>query len=298
MRRCRKIAIIDDDENLLEDLAVFLQQSGFTVHTYSRGDDALAAIKEKPDRFAALAADRVMHDLGGLELMRKIRECFISWPVPVIIMTGCNCSKKEIITAMNQGAYFCITKPFAPSDLAVLLNSAIMRSEHLQVRKNENAGILGTCDLGCFTIKNFSEAWDFSSTIAALCADPEAAVIAASELLINAIEHGNLGLSYEDKTRLLLGDQYEKAIYRLLNSKEHRQKSVRVTLRKLNGFVQLLIRDQGKGFDYHKYLDPDFFRNDHLHGRGIAMAAMHSTVAYHKEGSEVMIELPAKRHWV
>lgn len=113
-----------------------------------------------------------------------------------------------------------------------------------------------------------------------------------SELLINAIEHGNCKISFSDKTRLLdaginLSDYIEE-----LNVKNPSIGKREVTLeyKITDHYSTWLIRDMGDGFDVKTFMNPD--NQDLLlsHGRGILMA-LHSSdsLTYNEKGNEVTL---------
>jgi hypothetical protein len=109
--------------------------------------------------------------------------------------------------------------------------------------------------------------------------------------MLNAIEHGNLGISYEDKSRLLEQGNLKDEIARRLDSPENRDKRAVVELdRELDRF-QIRIRDCGPGFDYRKYLTVDPNRLFDAHGRGILMAGGLFELRYVDPGNEVCVSM-------
>ena len=114
------------------------------------------------------------------------------------------------------------------------------------------------------------------------------------ELFINAVEHGNLGISYDDKTQLLLDSCLDDEIDRRLKLPENSQKFVEVRFARNADQMKVHIVDQGQGFDYAKYLDFDPERVFDPHGRGIALShnKFFSGVTYWGTGNEVTIEFP------
>jgi hypothetical protein len=118
--------------------------------------------------------------------------------------------------------------------------------------------------------------------------------VALMELLINAIEHGNCRIGYEEKSAWL--DQ-GKDILDLIREKN---KDPQIACRKVYlGYrispqkSSFVIRDEGEGFDWksrwaHKGEDG----LEELHGRGIAMAELYlSSLRYSEKGNEVTLEL-------
>jgi hypothetical protein len=107
-----------------------------------------------------------------------------------------------------------------------------------------------------------------------LCPEPKVAVLGLAELMINGIEHGNLGITCSEKSTLLREDRLGDELRRRHALPECALR--RVTLRFERTLDALLfeVRDQGAGFDYKKYLELDPERAFEPNGRGIALARM------------------------
>ena len=109
------------------------------------------------------------------------------------------------------------------------------------------------------------------------------------EILVNAVEHGNLGLTYADKSALLKSDGWHAEVARRLTLPEYRGKLVRADLRLMTDGIVLTIADEGAGFDWTSFLEIQPERAFDLHGRGIAMSRLMSfdRVDYRGCGNEV-----------
>jgi len=111
--------------------------------------------------------------------------------------------------------------------------------------------------------------------------------IALGEALSNAIIHGNLEVSSEQRDRL--DDSY----YDLITTRKARQpystREVHVIMRFTQSSVTFVIRDQGKGFDRSKIADPTAEENlASLSGRGILlMRAYTDAMSWNDVGNEV-----------
>ena len=103
----------------------------------------------------------------------------------------------------------------------------------------------------------------------------EAVAPGLADLMVNAVEHGNLGVTYKDRRCSNGEGQWEAEIARRLALPRSGSFCVGV-LRALSGPHRILITDQGEGFDWKKYLDFDPERAFDPNGRGIAIAKMMS----------------------
>jgi hypothetical protein len=109
--------------------------------------------------------------------------------------------------------------------------------------------------------------------------------------MINAVEHGNLEISYEEKTRLFEVDGWDSEVRRRLSEPPYADRQVRVEFERLRDRIQVTITDEGRGFDWCQYLDIDPARLHHQHGRGIAMSRLISfdDVKYSGAGNQVSV---------
>jgi hypothetical protein len=109
------------------------------------------------------------------------------------------------------------------------------------------------------------------------------------ELLINAVEHGNLDISYQEKSALLGSGQWQNEICRRLAAPDYADKQVTVQVELGAREVSYTITDQGHGFDPLPYFEFEPGRATHAHGRGIAMARRlsFSSLEYFGNGNAV-----------
>jgi len=108
--------------------------------------------------------------------------------------------------------------------------------------------------------------------------------------LVNAVEHGNLGITYEEKSRLNEKDQWEGEVKKRMEQPEHSTKRVLISFERTAREVRFLIKDEGAGFDWRPYMAFDPKRVFDSHGRGIAVAAQASfdRLDYRGVGNEVL----------
>lgn len=117
--------------------------------------------------------------------------------------------------------------------------------------------------------------------------------IALREIIINAIEHGNLGLTFEEKSELLEDNTYFEVIRTRQIEAENLDKKVHIDYSINSERVIYIIADEGEGFD-HQQLDVKTESGDiaeiPVHGRGITMTKnSFDEVIYNKKGNHVML---------
>ena len=92
------------------------------------------------------------------------------------------------------------------------------------------------------------------------------------ELLINAIEHGNLGITYAEKTELVLSGEWFAEVERRLADPIYAEKEAQLTFHAATDAITVNIQDAGHGFDWEQYLELSPERAADVHGRGISAA--------------------------
>ena len=113
--------------------------------------------------------------------------------------------------------------------------------------------------------------------------------IGLREILINAIEHGNLGITSEEKTQYLLEGIYDKIIKERLKDPTYQNKKVVIEYQLTNHVLFYKITDEGSGFEAEKFLNKEVELNS-FHGRGIFITKnAFDKVIYNKKGNSVKL---------
>ena len=145
---------------------------------------------------------------------------------------------------------------------------------HETVQRGEAAA--STLIEGWFQVRTIAEATALATLLSRACPDPEKTVVGLGELLINGVEHGNLGITYQEKSELLAAQAWAEEVERRLAAPEHRDKRVEVHFERSAERIVVTITDRGPGFDWQRFLTISPERIFHSHGRGIAMANLMS----------------------
>lgn len=119
--------------------------------------------------------------------------------------------------------------------------------------------------------------------------------LALGEILMNGIEHGNCGISFEEKSAWLEdGGDIADLIARRCEDPEIDRRRVTFEYTITPEASEFLIADEGEGFDWRKVLVPTDEENLLLeHGRGIMLAtALTDRLTYNEPGNEVRFRLP------
>jgi hypothetical protein len=156
----------------------------------------------------------------------------------------------------------------------------------------EPAPDIGACRLALH-VRTLDDIDRCTKLVGALLALEITSAIGFRELVLNAVEHGNLGITFDEKSKLLdNGDWYQEVLRRLdMPAQATRFASVEAV--REPGVRRITVRDQGPGFDWRSYLEDDAIPADSRHGRGISMAigADFDAVEYRGCGNEVVMTL-------
>jgi CheY-like chemotaxis protein len=288
-----RVLVVDDEEFNRDIIGEYMQGEGYDLSLCEDGQaawDVLAA----GEKFDAVILDRMMPRMDGIELLRRIKTDTALGGVPVIMQTAA-AGHDQVAEGMNLGAYYYLTKPYDKGMLLAIVRTATeasrRRSEMAQERRNYQ-GIIRLVQSSHVRFRNLDEARALAVTYSSLMPDPATGSMGFLELLVNAVEHGNLGLDCSEKTKLLSEGGYEGEIKRRAALPENAGKWVDVYFQREAASITVRIVDQGAGFNWRKYIDLDPVRALAPNGRGIALARTLSFdhVEYRGTGSEVVIK--------
>jgi len=130
-----RIALIDDDQNILTSVSLALEAEGFTVDKYLDGEQGLNGITRRPPDLAVL--DIKMPRLDGMEVLEKLRK---SSNLPVIFLTSKDDEVDEAL-GLRIGADDYIKKPFSQR-LLIERVKAILRRVNLKDDANPDSIIV------------------------------------------------------------------------------------------------------------------------------------------------------------
>jgi len=269
--------------------AAQLEAAGYALALASDGGTAWEMLVADPGRFHALIVDHQDCGPEGIQLLEQMRAHPVLWGIPVILQT----EPAAVSERVRRSATRCLLKPFEPADLLGALAAALQ--ERVCFRSGPVGGYPGSgagedC-AATFTFKSPHAARELATRLANACPEPQRVVVGLAELLLNAVEHGNLCISYDEKTRLRREECWEEEVAARLADPANADKEVRVEYVRDADRIRVLIRDQGDGFDWRAYLAMDPAEAVGLHGRGIAIARMMSfdSMEYRGKGSEVEV---------
>jgi DNA-binding response OmpR family regulator len=271
------LLIVDDEPLNREIIGEFLDDPDYRLSYAENGEEAwseLLAARAEDRAIDLIVLDRMMPVLDGLSLLKRVKADGRFNGLPVIMQTAA-AAPEEVREGIEAGAYYYLTKPYEPAALYAIIRAAL--DDEIEHRRagmlaSRHDDVLPLLAHGEFGFRTLDEAHSLAGALAALCPDGATAALGLTELLVNAIEHGNLGISYSEKRALRQGDRWEEEVARRLALPEFAGRRARVRLQRTPDELVFTVEDQGAGFDWQRYLDFDPERAFDPNGRGIAMA--------------------------
>lgn len=128
----RHILIVDDDKEIVQLIAIYLQNEGFKVSKAYNGEEALALFEHS--KIDLVVLDVMMPKIDGMEVCRILRE---KNHVP-ILMVSAKSEDLDKITGLMSGADDYLTKPFNPLELTARVKTLIRRAYLYQEERQED----------------------------------------------------------------------------------------------------------------------------------------------------------------
>jgi DNA-binding response OmpR family regulator len=289
-----KILLVDDEPLVREELGALLEEEGYLVVRGSDGEEGLALFRrEQPDM---VISDVRMPRRDGLSLAMTIRKEDPSVPVTVITGHG---TESMAIQALRAGVTDFIKKPVRLEDLS----AALQRME--AVRRPAGLSPAELPD----TVELVESAWTYrlQNDLAAIPHFVDVLLrrcgagldrsgllemsLAVREVLTNAVEHGNLELTYQEKTHALESGTLDGVLRERAARPELSRRRITVTVVRKERRLDITISDEGPGFDWTGLPDPSDPQNLlSAHGRGVLLARLSvDSMVYSGRGNQVTL---------
>jgi len=120
-----RVLVVEDDPDIAQLVAHYLEKAGFTAEITSSGREALASITARPPE--ALVLDLMLPHVDGLEICRTIRGNDATAGVPIIMLTA-RAEESDRIVGLEIGADDYLSKPFSPGELVARVRALLRRA--------------------------------------------------------------------------------------------------------------------------------------------------------------------------
>jgi CheY-like chemotaxis protein/anti-sigma regulatory factor (Ser/Thr protein kinase) len=291
--RKMKVLVVEDDAFSRQYITSVIRMGDYEVMEARDGSEGLAMFESfAPD---LIFADISMPIMDGLEMLERIRR---KSHETIVVMTTAFGSPEFTLKALRLHANDYLVKPVVPKDILVNLrkyaNVLAARSverevigfileRYLKLQLDNRLEVLGKVADRLMQETEGRIAREDSMGVR----------LGLLEIIINAIEHGNLGITYADKTEVTQSSGCD--INDLVNERAAKEpycnRRVQIQFQMNREMCEWIIADEGEGFDWQSVPDPNDPANlMSLHGRGILLARMNfDEVIYLGRGNQVIL---------
>ncbi|HPV30248.1 MAG TPA: response regulator [Deltaproteobacteria bacterium] len=257
MRKLRQsILAIDEDARTREAISTGLAGCGFTVYSAGGAGDGLKSLLSLRPDFVILNVSPLCR--GWMNTLKDI--CEADPHARVITVSSC-ADDSYAIECIRHGAVDFLKKPIDINELT----QSIERINH----RRRMLEIISETDLECvkkevktLVFGNSTESLPYIINQAAfnawaVCRNVDMLKTALSEIVLNAIEHGNLEISREEKTLAIEKGNYSELLRERMNDPRYASRTVTLQVHMSGNRLRYIVTDQGNGFDYERVLDSE-----------------------------------------
>ena len=121
-----KILIIDDEQDVIDLLALHLRKAGYALSMATDGASGLRLAREESP--ALIVLDLMLPKMPGLEICKVLKTDVVTRSIPVLMLTA-KAEEIDRIVGLEFGADDYVTKPFSPRELVLRVNAILRRGK-------------------------------------------------------------------------------------------------------------------------------------------------------------------------
>ncbi|MCJ9429128.1 ATP-binding protein [Kordiimonas marina] len=212
-----------------------------------------------------------------LDFFREALTCidagFLQAGGPVIAILEKDAAAQED-TLLMMGASKVVDGSISAAQLRRMI--AVDSTEYDRIKRlrkdiERRASAIGEVMQGTFRLHTRREAQNLATMLSLSASEPRTVAVGLSELIINGIEHGCLGIGHDEKGRLIESGALTEEIHHRRAQTDYAGRTVMVEFRRTADRLEFVITDPGEGFDYNG-VTAEAPGDLKKHGRGILMA--------------------------
>jgi len=282
------IMLVEDEEINLRLMEGMLGHLGHRIILARNGKEAIKKFhKFLPD---IVVLDILMPRISGIEVLKEIRSRNTG---TIVIMVTASNKEEHAIESLRLGANNYLKKPVHYDDLVPLIhkyNSTIQKRsmEKLVLSKMVSRKFLMEIENDLQIIPKIAQ-YLANETSTLFDKDEIVSVnIALLELLVNAFEHGNLGISYADKSKAIAEKRLDRLYEERLTDPKYNKRKIIIDFTLEKDACEWIITDEGDGFQSEEYTTLNEDNRENEHGRGIFISNFHlDELEYIGKGNKV-----------
>lgn len=284
----QSILAIEEDVKTREFINQGLSTHGYTVYSALGASDGLKSFLTIKPEFVILSVSPLSQ--GCMTILRDI--CEADPQAQVITISSCT-DDTYAMECIRHGAADYLKKPIRLKDLTQSIERINNRRRMLKIVSEPDVECVQTEDkILVFDndIRNLPYILNQAVYNARkVCKDLNMLKTALGEILINAIEHGNLGITREEKAQAVAEDRYEDLLKEKMSDPRYAQRKVTLKVYMSGNELKYTVIDQGDGFDSRSIFESD----SHLRmgsGLGLFIARnFFTSVIYQGKGNQVVL---------
>jgi len=129
----KRIAVVDDEADILELVSIHLNRAGFDVLEFENSTAFLDSLKTAVPDLVIL--DLMLPDIHGTEVCRMIRSADSTADLPIIMLTAM-VDEPDRVAGLEMGADDYVPKPFSPRELVARVKAVLRRSTPEKLNRN------------------------------------------------------------------------------------------------------------------------------------------------------------------
>jgi len=288
-----KVLVVEDDAFSRQYMTSVVRMGNYEVMEARNGAEGLNV-------FESFAPDLIFSDISmpimdGLEMLERIRRRSHD---TIVVMTTAFGGAEFTLKALRLRANDYLVKPIVPKDIIANLKKY---ADVLAARSVERE-VVGLILERYLKMKLDNRLEVLGKVADRLMQETEGHILPVDrmgirlgllEIIINAIEHGNLGITYIDKTKATESREFDlhDLIVERGNQEPYKSRSVNIQFQMNAEMCEWVITDEGEGFDWQDVPDPNDPANLMcMHGRGIMLARLNfDEVIYVGRGNQVVL---------
>ncbi|GLQ06953.1 ATP-binding protein [Sneathiella chinensis] len=237
-------------------------------------DHPVSAADLPPDGFSLLLcdlADARPPDQAALLSLLHLRQC----DKAAVIVLYRKEARRHLAPAIREKAHLLLPRPLATERLMAIVHFYRHRTLGQHQKIEDLQSCLAGFDLvekSRFLFSTLEQAKSLALLLATQCPRRMDAEMGLLELLVNAVEHGNLGISFDEKSRLLREGRWHQEIRDRLSLPRYAGRTASVLMERLSDRIEFHIADEGDGFDIDHHLNDKITDRTRPSGRGIQLA--------------------------
>lgn len=284
--------LIDDDVESLDSLERLLQPLSPQIFCAGSANALRRFDDTAPD---LIILERSLRGLDGLQLLHRLRSKEGGSHVPVVVRADCD-STRDTREAIDAGAAYCVARPLDERLLLAVVTGILRTAGRLGRRREPESPLLAHLREGRFEFRTLEDVQGLAFELSQLCPQPECVAMALAELMLNAVEHGNLEITYEEKSLLCRQDGWRAEVEHRLRLPKYRDRRANIHVQRTPDAVLFRITDEGAGFSWQGFMSLDQQRSLDPNGRGIALARelAFRSLRYEGRGNIVTAEVPVE----